>query len=257
MSANQRPPRRLEGQVVLVTGAARGVGRRAVELFLAEGAKVVATDRLGDELTAAFSAEEDRVERIPQDLSAVDAGEAVVAAAISRFGRLNVLFNNAGITVRAALEETSDTIWEQVIASNLQSVFVLCRSAVPHLKREGGAIVNNASINAIRGNTGLAAYSASKGGVVALTRALATELAPYRIRVNAICPGTIDSPMTDEYLASADEPSLLLEALKAKHPLGRLASVDDVAHAAVFLSTNDAAFITGVALPVDGGRHLT
>jgi 3-oxoacyl-[acyl-carrier protein] reductase len=116
--------------------------------------------------------------------------------------------------------------------------------------------VNTASINALRGNVDLTAYTAAKGGLVAMTRALATELAPDRIRVNAICPGTVDTPMTDEYLAASASPEDLREQLVRKHPLGRLATADDVAQAALFLASDDAAFITGIALPVDGGRHL-
>ena len=124
------------------------------------------------------------------------------------------------------------------------------------VRRGGGAIVNNASINAIRGNINLTAYSASKGAVVAMTRALATEFASYGVRVNAICPGAIDTPMMDEYLAGVEDPRVERRMLIGKHPLGRLATVDDVARAALFLASSDAAFITGVALPVDGGRHL-
>lgn len=244
------------GRVVIVTGAARGVGHRAVELLLDQGAKVVAADRLDDELEAAFADPGKRLVRVGADVSTIDGCEAVIDAAVAEFGRLDVLFNNAGVTVRAPLEETTDAIWERMMDTNLRSVFACCRAAIPHLKANGGAIVNNASINAIQGNVNLAAYSAAKGGVVALTRALAKELAPFGIRVNAICPGTIATPMTDEYLATADDPADLQATLVLKHPLGRLASADEVARAALFLASDDGSFITGVALPVDGGRHL-
>ena len=191
------------------------------------------------------------------DLSDPAACQALIDHAIARFGRLDVLFNNAGITVRCPAAETTDEVWDEVINSNLRSVFCCCRAALPHLaQRAGSAIVNNSSINAIRGNVNLSAYSASKGGVVAMTRALATELAPVGIRVNAICPGTIDTPMTDEYLASVADPDAERQMVIAKHPLGRLATSDDIARAALFLASPDAGFITGVALPVDGGRHL-
>jgi meso-butanediol dehydrogenase/(S,S)-butanediol dehydrogenase/diacetyl reductase len=249
---------RFPDRVIAVTGAARGVGHRAVELFLAEGAFVVAADLLGEELHSAFSnVDKSRVELVEGDLRDVRACDAVVEAALRRFGGLDVLFNNAGITVRRPAEQTSDALWEEVLETNLRSVFHCCRAALPHLRQSrAAAIVNNASINAIRGNTDLAAYSAAKGGVVAMTRALATEFAPAGVRVNAICPGTIDTPMTDDYLASVEDPVELHARLIAKHPLGRLATADDVARVAVFLASPDAAFITGVALPVDGGRHL-
>lgn len=254
---SQTPAGRFEERVVVVTGAARGVGRRSVELFLEQGARVVATDRHGSELRALFQQAGDRIELVEADLVEAGACDAVVAAAIQRFGRLDVLFNNAGITVRRPVERTSDELWQHIIDTDLRSVFYCCRAALSHMKsRRGSAIVNNASINAIRGNIDLAAYSAAKGGVVAMTRALATEFAPFGVRVNALCPGTIDTPMNDEYLAQVDDRDAVLKMLVAKHPLGRLATADDVARAAVFLASDDAAFITGVALPVDGGRHL-
>jgi meso-butanediol dehydrogenase/(S,S)-butanediol dehydrogenase/diacetyl reductase len=248
---------RFDDRVVVVTGASRGVGRRSVELFLEQGARVVAADRLGAELSSAFQEAGDRVELVEADLVDVGSCEAVVGAALRRFGRLDVLFNNAGITIRCAAENTSDALWEHIIDTDLRSVFYCCRAAIPHLKSQrGSAIVNNASINAIRGNLNLAAYSAAKGGVVAMTRALATELAPAGVRVNALCPGTIDTPMNDEYLDQVEDRDAVLKMLITKHPLGRLATADDVARAAVFLASDDAGFITGVALPVDGGRHL-
>ena len=249
-------PGRFVDDVVVVTGAARGVGRRAVELFLEEGAYVVAADRLGEALRGAFANVQDRVEVVEADLADAPACQAVVDAAVARFGGLGVLFNNAGITVRCSALETTDEIWEAVFVSNLRSVFYCCRAALPHLVGRKGAIVNNSSINAIRGNANLVAYSASKGAVVSMTRALATEFAPAGVRVNAICPGTIDTPMMDEYLATVADPVTERKMLVAKHPLGRLATADDVARAALFLASSDAAFITGVALSVDGGRHL-
>jgi NAD(P)-dependent dehydrogenase (short-subunit alcohol dehydrogenase family) len=244
-------------RVVIVTGAARGVGRRAVELFLEEGASVVAGDRRGNELQEVFAGVEGELELVEADLRERADCERLVERALARFGRLDVLFNNAGVTLRSPLEETEDELWEEALETNLRSVFYCSRAAVPQMRRQGsGAIVNNASINAIRGNVNLTAYSAAKGGLVAMTRALATELAPAGIRVNALCPGALDTPMTAEYLDSADDSEALRETLARKHPLGRLGTADDVARAALFLASDDAAFITGVALPVDGGRHL-
>lgn len=247
---------RFAGRVVVVTGAARGVGRRSVELFLDEGAQVVAVDQHGLELATLWNEAGDRVERVTADISTIDGCEAAIATASERYGRLDVLFNNGGITVRAPLEATSDALWSEVLDTNLRSAFVCSRSAIPLLKQSHGVIVNNASINAIRGNLDLAAYSAAKGGLVAMTRALATEFATDGIRVNAICPGTLTTPMTDEYLETSDDQAGLMQALIRKHPLGRLGSADDVAHAALFLASDESAFITGVTLPVDGGRHL-
>jgi 3-oxoacyl-[acyl-carrier protein] reductase len=248
---------RFAGQVVIVTGAARGVGKCVVERMVDEGGHVLAVDKPGSNLSGTFAALGAMVESVEADLTEHDAPAHAVSRALARFDRLDVVINNAGVTTRAPLKQTTDEIWAAMIDINLRAAFLCCRAAVSALRRAGGgAIVNNASINAIRGNTELSAYSAAKGGLVSLTRALATELASDNIRVNAICPGTIDTPMTDEYLASVADRSAALAGLIRKHPLGRLATPAEVANAIVFLASSDASFITGAVLPVDGGRHL-
>lgn len=241
----------------MVTGAARGVGRAALHLFAAEGAKVVGTDLLGEELESHARPLGDAARVLAGDLRSQSDVDGVVELAHEAFGGIDVVFNNAGVTIRRPVTDTDNETWETALEINLRSAFWLIRAASPRMiTRRSGSIINNASINAMRGNVDLAAYSAAKGGLVALTRAVATELAPHGIRVNALCPGTVESPMTDEYLAGVDSADELRRALVAKHPLGRLASVDDIARAALFLASDEAAFITGVALPVDGGRHL-
>lgn len=245
------------GRVAIVTGAARGVGGRMVELLVDEGAQVVAADVLGGELSARFDAYGDRVRCVEADTSSTADCGRLASVARDAFGGLDLLFANAGVTVRAPLEASDDELLQGLVDANLASVYRGARAVVPLLRaRGGGAIVANASINALRGNLNLSAYAATKAGVLGIVRALALELAPDRIRVNAVCPGTIDTPMTEEHLADVADPGAERAALVGKHPLGRLASPDDVARAAMFLGSDDAAFVTGVALPVDGGRHV-
>jgi NAD(P)-dependent dehydrogenase (short-subunit alcohol dehydrogenase family) len=248
---------RFEGRVAVVTGAARGVGARSVELLVAEGARVVGGDVRVDDARTRLRKLGSAVRCVAADVSRVADCSRLVATAVDDFGGLDILFNNAGVTMRAPLDETTEEFWRRALDTNLASVFYCARAAAPHLRqRGGGAIVNNASINAIRGNFDLVAYSAAKAGVLGVTRALAVELAADAIRVNAICPGTIDTPMTDEYLLGVLDPKSERRRLEEKHPLGRLATVDDVANAALFLASDEASFITGVVLPVDGGRHM-
>ena len=246
----------LEGKVAIVTGAAMGIGARITELLVATGASVVAGDIAYDALEERFSGV-GRVGFCQTDVRRRSDCEALAAAAINLHGRVDILVNNAGITRRARLEDTTDELWDYVLQTNLASAFYMARAVVPTMRAQGGGtIVNVASINAIRGNLELTAYGASKGGMAGMTRVMAMELAPDNIRVNALCPGTVDTPMNDEYLAAVEDPKATTEMLVAKHPMGRIATADDVAWAALFLASDRASFITGVSLPIDGGRHL-
>lgn len=238
----------LEGKVAIITGAASGIGRAAVGIFVEQGARVVAGDIAPrvQEL-----ADPKRVTPVVCDVSKREGAEALVRAAEDSFGGLDILFNNAGIERLATVVDTTEEVWHEVLDVNLKSVFLCSKFAIPALlRRGGGAIVNNASINGIRGNTTLAAYQASKGGVVALTYSIAMDYAAAGIRCNAVCPGTIDTPMVGT--RSPD----VLAAMKAKHPLGRLGRPEEVAWVACFLASDKASFLTGLAVPVAGGRDI-
>ena len=246
----------LAGKVAIVTGAAMGIGARTTELLAQAKAEVVAGDIAYDVLEARFQGFEN-VCTCRADVRRTPDCEALASAANDLHGRVDILINNAGISVRAPVADTTDELWNDTLQTNLASAFYMARAVVPTMQaRGGGAIVNIASINAIRGNLGLTAYAASKGGMTAMTRVMAMELAPDNIRVNALCPGAVDTPMNDQYLASVADPAATMEMLVAKHPLRRIATADDVAWAALFLASDRASFITGVSLPVDGGRHL-
>lgn len=244
---------RFDGEVALVTGAGSGVGLAAARRFAAEGCRVVAT--------VADAAQFSTLDGIPLamaevlDVRRAEDWERVVAAAEAKLGAVDILFNNAGVTIRGDIAATDRATWDEDLLVNLTSVYLGCRTALPGMRRRRkGAVVNNASINGIRGNTGLVAYSAAKGGVVAMTRSLALDHAAEGIRVNCLCPAAIDTAMTRDYLDTVADRAAVEAAIIAKHPLGRMATAEEVAAAAVFLASADAGFITGAAIPVDGGR---
>jgi NAD(P)-dependent dehydrogenase (short-subunit alcohol dehydrogenase family) len=239
-----------DGKVAIVTGAASGVGRETTRLLAERGASVVAVDIAAsvEELAA------ERVEPLVGDTSVPETATRAVETAIGRFGRLDVLVNNSGHIVLKPIVDTTEDEWERVMAVNAKSVFLHCREAIPVMERQGGgSIVSTASISGVVGLPAQSAYSASKGAIVQLTRQLAIECAPARIRVNAVAPGAIDTPFLHQLLDAVEDPDALAATIKAEHPLGRWASAEEIARSIVFLASDDAAFITGAVLMVDGG----
>lgn len=244
------------GETVLITGTATGIGHAAVRRFAAEGCQVVATVERQDQV-AAMAALDGVALAAKLDVTQESDWATVVGEADARLGGVDILFNNAGSTVWGDLEATDRSLWDRMISINLTGQYLGCRAVVPGmLKRGKGAIVNMASINGIRGNTNLIGYSAAKGGIVAMTRSLALDYATRGIRVNCICPGTIDTPMARTSIDIAEDKEAALTSLNAKHPMGRMGTAEEVASVAVFLAGTDAAYVTGQAIPVDGGRSV-
>jgi NAD(P)-dependent dehydrogenase (short-subunit alcohol dehydrogenase family) len=240
---------RLDGKVAVVTGAARGIGRATVEVFLAEGAQVVATDLDAEGLSTLA----DGVVTVTGDVSVEDDARAMVQAAVDSFGRIDVLVANAGVIPLSTIDQTTVEDWDHVMAVDGRGMFLTCKFAIERMAAQGsGSIVLLSSISGQRGQVGQAAYGPAKYVATGLTHHLAIEWAAKGIRVNAVAPGTI---RTDAVVAllETDQGKAYVEEIEARHPIGRLGEPREVAEAIAYLASDAASFVTGAVLPVDGG----
>jgi len=238
---------RLHGKIAIITGAASGIGAAIAERFAAEGAEAIAADLAC--MDEGFSSQgSSGVYRHKLDVSEPGSVQRLVDAALAQFGRIDVLVNCAGIGANKPFLETPLELFDRIIAVNLRGVFLMSQVAARTMTTSGGSIVNIGSISGLRGNLGRAAYGASKGGLVTMSEVMAVELASRKIRVNVIAPGPIETPLVESLMSPAER------AIWTKRlPLGRYGSVADVASAAVFLASEEASYITGHVLAVDGG----
>ncbi|HEY2482070.1 MAG TPA: SDR family NAD(P)-dependent oxidoreductase [Caulobacteraceae bacterium] len=240
---------RLSGKAAIVTGAASGIGRASAELFAAEGAGVLAVDQSA----AGLDFTQPSITPLEADVSADDAPARIVSAALAAFGRLDVLFNNAGIGASVLAQEMSDEAWDRIQGVDLRAVFRLTREAIRHLiASPAGRIISTASVMAEHTDYGLSAYCAAKAGVVGLTRTLALELGKHGVTANAILPGAIRTGMTAQNFADPR----IADIWARKSVLRRLGEPIDVARLALFLASDDSAFVTGQAIAADGGLTL-
>ena len=232
---------RLADKVCIVTGAGSGIGRASAQLFAAEGARVVAADLEGTPYRIDVG-DEDEVQRL---------ADAVVA----EFGRIDVLFNNAGVAGVGDLEETSLELWEHVMRVNVRGVFLMSRAVAPvMIAQRSGSIVNMSSAIAETGLARRVSYAASKGAVLALTKSMQVDLAPHGVRVNALMPGTIMTPFVERYLhESYDDPEEGRRAIRSRQLTGELGAAEDVARAALYLASDESRFVLGSGLVIDGG----
>lgn len=249
----------LRGRTAIITGAGSGIGRATAILFAEEGANVVVADldrHAGTQTVQRANGGNKAAVFVQTDVSDATAVHALVNRTVKRHGTVDILVNNAGTPGPHPVTETTEEQWDRVLAVNLKSVFLCSKAVLPYMMQQRrGAIVNTASAVGVIGSAGQASYCASKGGVVLLTKAMALDHAAAGIRVNCVCPGFTQTPMVERFLASFDakKRAQLEESFRSLHPLGRFARPEEVARAILYLASDEASFVTGVALPVDGG----
>lgn len=248
---------RLKDKVAIVTGGAMGIGKGIVTVFAREGARVVIADvneTAGRETEKELRDQSFDVFFIRCDVSKEEDVKTMIQETIKRYGALHILVNNAGIGVYKSIAEATREDFERCLAVNLIGPFLCTKYAIPHLKASGGgSIINIASVHAVQNVGGTAPYAASKGGLAALTRAAAIDLARDNIRINAICPGWIDTPLVRGIFASSPDPEGMRRRVERRQLLGRLGTPEDVGYAALFLASEEASYITGTLLFVDAG----
>ncbi len=245
---------KLKDKVALITGGSMGLGKATAALFVEEGASVVITGRNEERLKQAATEIGQGCDYLVSDVSKEEDCKAAVDYVIDKYGRIDILFNNAGVLEVANTHETSTETWDYIFDINVKGTFWMSKYTIPHMLERGkGCIVNNSSVLGLKAVPGLAAYNASKGAVTQLTRSMALEYADKGIRVNAICPGTIVTPMVEGLLDTFEDRKAGEELFKSFHPIGRLGRPEEIAHAVLFLCDDNVGFMTGTMLSVDGG----
>ncbi len=248
---------KLQDKVALITGGSMGLGKATAILFAEEGAKVTITGRTEETLKAVQDEAKSKgldIEYLVSDVSSEEDCKSAVEQVVDKHGRIDILFNNAGVLYTANTHETDTEIWDKTFDINVKGTFFMSKFAIPHMLEQGyGCIVNNSSVLGLKAVPGVAAYNATKGAVTQLTRSMALEYADKGIRVNAICPGTIVTPMVEGLFDAMPDRSGAEELFKSFHPIGRLGTPDEIAHSVLFLCEDNVGFMTGTMLSVDGG----
>jgi NAD(P)-dependent dehydrogenase (short-subunit alcohol dehydrogenase family) len=247
----------LANKVAVVTGAASGIGLEIVRLYLQEGAKVVAVDIAADLATrlGPFAADHPESLRcVVGDVALEETAARYTREALDAFGRIDVMVNNAGVGSVTAIDETSPEEWDRVMSINVKSIYWSARAVVPVMKKQGGGLfLNTGSISSVTGIPGQGVYGPSKGAVIQITRQMAVEYGKDGIRSNAVCPGTVDTPLLQKAATDTGDPAGFLKMLADGHPIGRIAASEEIAQFFVFLASDRARFFTGSILMLDGG----
>lgn len=250
---------RLKGKVAIITGSSKGIGKGCAQVFAREGAAVVIVSRTETPGLAMAKEIQDKGGRaiyIQTDVSKSEPVQNMINRTMDEFGRLDVLINNAGYHISKNVEETSEEEWDFIINTNLKSVFLCSKYAMPHLRKTRGCIINMSSMVGLVGQSNSGAYSATKGGIIAMTKGMALDFAQDGIRVNCICPGWIQTPLVNDWFSQQPDEQKAREYINSVHPLGRIGAIEECGRIALFLAAEDSAFMTGSILTVDGGVTL-
>jgi len=250
----------LQNKTAIITGAAAGIGAASAALFAREGARVVAVDidrellhRISDQIGRAGG----ECLAVVADVSQREDVENVVRSTMQKFECVDILFNNAGIVTTGALEVIGEEQWDHAMAINVKSMYLFCHAVIPLMKTQGGGVIlNTASATALRAVTDRACYTATKAAVIGLTKSMALDYVRDNIRVNCLCPGTVDTPSLTQRLAAFPDPAEARNTFIARQPMGRFGTADEIAQAALYLVSPSAKFVTGVAFAIDGGLSI-
>jgi len=250
---------RLKDKVAIVTGSSKGIGEGIARIFSSEGAKVVITCRheaQGMKMAEELGAKKRNAIFIRADVTKSEDIQNLINGTIDAFGKLDCLVNNAGYHISKNAEETSEEEWHFIQNTNLRSTFLCSKYAISYLKKTKGNIINISSMVGVVGQPNAAAYSATKGGQIALTKNMAIDFAPFGVRANVICPGWIATPLVEDWFSQQKDPNAAREYIYGQHPLGRIGTIEECGHLAAFLASDESLFITGARFDIDGGVTL-
>lgn len=250
---------RLENRVAIVTGGAEGIGEGCARALSEEGAAVVIADiqeAKAQALVATMASNQNETSFVRTDVLAVDDIESCVRQTVERYGRLDVLVNNAGVHFPHTIDDLTPERWEHILNLNLRSMFLFCKGSLPEIRKRRGAVVNVSSLRGLTGQANAVAYCASKAGVLGLTMGLAKDEAKHQVRVNAVCPSNVLTPLLTKWLSQLEDPGDMRRVCEQEQALGRMADIMEVGRVVAFLAGPDASFLTGLCMPVDGGAML-
>ncbi len=250
---------RLKDKIAIVTGSSKGIGEGIARVFSQEGAKVVVvcrTEDAGKKMAEEFGASQGKAIFLKTDVTISESIQNMINTTVKTFGKLDILVNNAGYHISKNVEETSEKEWEFIINTNLRSTFLCSKYAIPHLRKTRGNIINISSMVGLVGQPNAGAYSATKGGQIAMSKGMAIDFAPDGIRVNVICPGWIQTPLVEDWFSQQKDPEAARKYIFGQHPLGRIGTIEECGKAALYLASDDAGFVTGITLDIDGGITL-